>query len=83
MRRYWRRVVNQMRFHPITDVRCAQMAHICNPNAEWNRSSITEDVGVLAKMGLVISQRQANPGHGIQKLVRSVAPRIEMVATLG
>ena len=48
-----------------------------------NRSSITKDVGVLERMGLLVSQRQSNPGHGIQKLVRSVAPRIEMVATLG
>jgi predicted transcriptional regulator len=47
-----------------------------------NRSAISKDVGFLEKMGLVISQRKANPGHGIQKLVRSVAPRIEMVATL-
>lgn len=48
-----------------------------------NRSSITKDVGLLEKMGLVVSRREANPGHGIQKVVQSVAPKIEMVATLG
>jgi predicted transcriptional regulator len=48
-----------------------------------NRSAITKDVQLLEKLGLVISERQANPGHGIQKLVRSIAPKIEMVATLG
>lgn len=48
-----------------------------------NRSAITKDVGLLERMGLIVSQRQANPGHGIQKVVRSVAPKIEMVATLG
>lgn len=48
-----------------------------------NRSAITKDVGLLEKMGLIVSERQANPGHGIQKVVRSVAPKIEMVATLG
>ena len=48
-----------------------------------NRSAITKDVGLLEKLGLIGSSRQSNPGHGIQKLVQSVAPRIEMVATLG
>lgn len=48
-----------------------------------NRSTVTKDVGLLEKMGLLVSQRQTNPGHGIQKVVRSVAPKIEMVATLG
>lgn len=48
-----------------------------------NRSAVTKDVGFLEKMGLLVSQRQANPGHGIQKVVRSVAPKIEMVAVLG
>ena len=48
-----------------------------------NRSAITKDVGLLEKFGLVVSQRLANPGHGIQKVVRSIAPKIELVATLG
>ncbi len=48
-----------------------------------NRSAITKDVGLLEKIGLIVSRRQANPGHGIQKVVQSVAPKIEMVATLG
>ncbi len=48
-----------------------------------NRSSITKDVSLLESIGLIVSQKQVNPGHGIQKVVRSVAPRIEMVATLG
>ncbi len=48
-----------------------------------NRSAITKDVGMLEKMGLIVSSRRTNPGHGIQKMVRSIAPRIEMVATLG
>ena len=48
-----------------------------------NRSAITKDIGLLEKMGLLVSHRQANPGHGIQKVVRSIAPKIEMVATLG
>jgi len=48
-----------------------------------NRSAITKDVGMLEKMGLIVSSRRSNPGHGIQKMVQSIAPRIEMVATLG
>jgi predicted transcriptional regulator len=48
-----------------------------------NRSAITKDIGMLEKLGLLISDRQANPGHGMQKVVRSIAPKIEMVATLG
>jgi predicted transcriptional regulator len=48
-----------------------------------NRSSITKDVGLLEKLGLIVSKRRSNPGHGIQKIVQSVAPKIEMVATLG
>jgi predicted transcriptional regulator len=48
-----------------------------------NRSSVTKDVGMLEKMGLIVSRRQTNPGHGFQKVVQSVAPKIDMVVTLG
>jgi len=48
-----------------------------------NRSAITKDIGMLEKLGLVVSSRQTNPGHGIQKMVQAIAPKIEMVATLG
>jgi predicted transcriptional regulator len=48
-----------------------------------NRSAITKDIGFLEEMGLVVSCRQTNPGHGVQKIVQSVAPKIEMVAVLG
>ena len=48
-----------------------------------NRSAITKDVGLLERVGLIVSSRQSNPGHGIQKVVQSIARKIEMVATLG
>ena len=48
-----------------------------------NRSAVSKDVGLLEGLGLLVSEREANPGHGIQKVVRAVAPRIELVATLG
>ena len=48
-----------------------------------NRTAITKDVGLLEKVGLIVSKREVNPGHGIQKMVQSIASKIEMVATLG
>ncbi len=48
-----------------------------------NRSSLTKDLGLLEKEGLIFSSREPNPGHGIQKVVQAVAPRIEVIAVLG
>jgi predicted transcriptional regulator len=70
-----RRLMLQVMHEPKTINELTQRLH-------RNRSAITKDVGLLEKVGLLVSQRQANPGHGIQKVVRSIAPKIEMVATL-
>ncbi len=47
------------------------------------RSAITKDIGLLEKLGLLVSQKRSNPGHGVEKLVRAVAPKIELIASLG
>ena len=47
------------------------------------RSSVTNDIGMLEKAGLIVPSRQSNPGHGFQKTVQSIAPKIETVAILG
>ena len=47
------------------------------------RSAITKDIRLLEKLGLLVSQKRSNPGHGVEKLVRAVAPKIELIASLG
>lgn len=46
------------------------------------RSSVTKDVRLLEEAGLVVSERVPNPGHGVYKQVKAIAPRIELVASL-
>ena len=38
--------------------------------------------GLLEKLGVVQSERVSNPGHGINKLVRPVARRVELVSVI-
>lgn len=71
-----RRLMLEVMTEPKTISQLSQRLH-------RNRSAVTKDVGMLEKLGLIISDRQANPGHGVQKVVRSIAPKIEMIATLG
>ena len=40
------------------------------------RSAITKDIGLLENLGLLVSQKRSNTGHGVEKLVRTVAPKI-------
>jgi predicted transcriptional regulator len=48
-----------------------------------DRISVTKDVSLLEKLGVVQSERVSNPGHGINKLVRPAASRIELVSVIG
>ncbi len=82
----------QRMFTVLSEERCRLMSEVMHEpktineltsRLRRNRSAITKDVGLLEKLGLIVSSRQSNPGHGIQKLVQSVAPKIEMIATLG
>ena len=41
-----------------------------------NGSATTEDVGMLERMALLVSGRHSNPGHGVQKVVQSIAPKL-------
>ena len=47
------------------------------------RSAVAKDVLFLERAGLLISVKRANPGHGVEKVVRTVAPKIQMVASIG
>ncbi len=82
----------QRMFAVLSQARCKLMLEVMHESRSINeltvrlhrnRSAITKDVGLLEKMGLIVSQRRANPGHGVEKVVRSVATKIEMVSTLG
>lgn len=47
------------------------------------RLYITKDIELFEKLGLLVSHKRSNPGHGVKKLVKTIAPKIEMIATLG
>lgn len=47
-----------------------------------NRSAISKDVSLLEQCGLIDSLRLPNPGHGVRRVIRAKAMRIELNAVL-
>jgi predicted transcriptional regulator len=47
-----------------------------------DRKSVTRDVAVLEKLGLLRTKTEANPGHGVVKVVEPLAYRYHLTATL-
>jgi predicted transcriptional regulator len=47
-----------------------------------NRGSVTRDVNKLKSFGLIRLREQANPGHGIVRIVEPVAERFDLRAAV-
>jgi len=47
-----------------------------------DRKSVTRDIVVLEKLGLIRTKTEANPGHGVVKVVEPLAERYHLTATL-
>jgi len=47
-----------------------------------DRKSVTRDIVVLEKLGLVRTKTEANPGHGVVKVVEPLAERYHLTATI-
>ena len=47
-----------------------------------DRKSVTRDIVVLEKLGLIRTKTETNPGHGVVKVVEPLAERYHLTATL-
>lgn len=47
-----------------------------------DRKSVTRDIVVLEKLGLIRTTMEANPGHGVVKVVEPLAKKYLLTATL-
>jgi len=47
-----------------------------------DRAAVDRDVKVLESFGLLTTELESNPGHGRRKMVRPVAEKYELLATI-
>ena len=47
-----------------------------------DRKSVTRDVVVLEKLGLIRTTTRTNPGHGVVKVVEPLAKKLHLTATV-
>ena len=47
-----------------------------------DRKSVTRDIVVLEKLGLIRTRTEVNPGHGVVKVVEPLAQKYHLTATL-
>jgi predicted transcriptional regulator len=47
-----------------------------------DRKSVTRDVVVLEKLGLIRTKTEVNPGHGVVRVVERLAERYHLTATV-
>lgn len=47
------------------------------------RTAINRDIRLLEAAGLLVTERRSNPGHGICRMVKAAAPRIELTTVFG
>lgn len=57
----------------------SQLAH----DLQRNRTAISRDIHLLEAAGLLTTERQTNPGHGISRIVKATAARIELSTVFG
>lgn len=72
------RVIKIVRKHHATNPTVSTLAVIL----KRDRKAVSRDVKVLESFGLLKIRKQANPGHGIMKVVEPLAEQYHLAATI-
>lgn len=68
-------IIHTVRKHSAAVSELARLLH-------RDRAAVDRDVKVLESLGLVKTDWETNPGHGRRKIVRPLAAKYELVATI-
>jgi predicted transcriptional regulator len=70
------RLVNEVMNAPRSVSELARVLH-------RDRAAINRDIRLLESAGILTTERQRNPGHGVCRMVKAAAPRIELTTVFG